>query len=608
MTTRTTRRAFVGWLAAAAAQSFGRHAGAATGAGAQAAGDAGAVARLRSLIAASDAAELRLDPVPRTEAARGPGDPVFVDPLSEQWYAAAQANAERDLADLGAIDRSALPPVEAIAYDVFAFRAHRELDRFRSGYWSIRRRTPLNASFGLHLELPDYVSGAGAQFVTSADYDAGIERLNGFAGYLGSVIARCRDGVATGYVQPRRIVEQVIGQCDAMLALAPDQTPFFAAVTRMPPSFDSPTRARLEHGYRATIAKNVLPGYARLRDYLKSDYLSRATDAPGLWAMRDGAQVYANELAWHTTTTRSPDELHALGLAEVARIREGMESARRAVGFAGDLTAFFEYVRQDPKFYFTKPEDLLAKFREIEARIWRGIPALFARSPKAPFEVRPLPAIGGQRGTGYYRPGPPDGVSPGVLYFNMAMLPTRPIPTLETLTLHEGIPGHHFQGMLVREDASLPEILRFGNVTAYIEGWGLYAESLGPELGMFVDPYQLFGHHDMNMLRAVRLVVDTGMHAMRWTRQQAIDYMLANTSMAPRDVAVEIDRYISYPGQACAYKSGEKKIRELRVRAEQRLGAAFDVREFHGIILDTGAMPLTVLEQKVDRWLASKRA
>jgi uncharacterized protein (DUF885 family) len=241
-------------------------------------------------------------------------------------------------------------------------------------------------------------------------------------------------------------------------------------------------------------------------------------------------------------------------------------------------------------------------FVEIEQRIWAGMPRLFARKPQAPFEVRALPAIGGQRGTGYYRPGPPDGKSPGVLWFNMAMLGTRPIPTLETLTLHEGIPGHHYQITLALEDDTLPDNLRYGSPTAYAEGWGLYSESLGPELGLFTDPYQLFGHLDMEMLRAARLVVDTGMHAQRWTRQQAIDYMLANTSMAKHDVEVEIDRYIAWPGQACAYKTGELRIRALRDEAARRQGNAFDVKAFHEQVLDTGGLPLAVLERKVRSW------
>ncbi|MEX6725815.1 DUF885 domain-containing protein [Parapedomonas caeni] len=272
--------------------------------------------------------------------------------------------------------------------------------------------------------------------------------------------------------------------------------------------------------------------------------------------------------------------------------------------FSGDLKALFDFVRTDPQFYCKTPEELLARFTAIEARIWPGIPALFRRRPRAPFRVAPLPALGEQRGTGYYRPGPPDGQTPGTLYFNMAMLNTRPIPTLETLTLHEGIPGHHFQLTLARENAALPDLLRFGTGTAYTEGWGLYAESLGRDLGLFTDPWQWFGHLDMEMLRAVRMVVDTGIHARQWTRQQAIDYMLANTSMAPRDVAVEIDRYIACPGQACAYKVGELTFKRLRAEAKASLGSRFDIRDYHAKVLDTGILPMAVLEAKISDWIA----
>ena len=297
--------------------------------------------------------------------------------------------------------------------------------------------------------------------------------------------------------------------------------------------------------------------------------------------------------------------IHALGVAEVARIRDEFERVRQQLGWTGDLKSLFEHVRTDPVFYCKSEAELLARFAEIESRIWPAIPRLFHRRPSAPFKVAPLPALGGQRGTGYYRAGPPDGVSPGILFFNMAMLDTRPIPTLETLTLHEGIPGHHFQINLVNEDKALPEVLKQGGSTAYSEGWGLYAESLGKELGLFRDPWQWFGHLDMEMLRAVRLVVDTGIHALGWSRQRAIDYMLDNTSMAARDVAVEIDRYIAQPGQACAYKIGELTFARLRREAAAALGPRFDVRDFHEVCLDTGALPLAVLEAKVKAWAAA---
>lgn len=553
--------------------------------------------RLRELIAASDAAANALDPLPRSRPAAGA--PAFVDPLGDAALEAALGNAQRDLGGLAGIARANLSPVERVAADVLEYNANRQLERHRAGLDEVLRRVPLDPTGGLHVELPDYVSGAGAPFETVADYELGLERLHGFTDYLGSLVRRLTEGLDLGYRQPQVVVAKVIDQVRAMLVLPVDESPFLAATRRFPEAFGPDVRKHLADDYRRLVESKVLPGYRHLGRYLESDYLPRALEAPGRWALKDGLRLYHDELQAHTTVTVTADELHATGLEEVKGYRERMDETRSRVGFEGDLPAFFEFIRSDPRFYYTRPDDLLARFREIEQQIWNGIPRLFARRPQAPFEVRPLPALGGQRGTGYYRPGPPDGRTPGILWFNMAMLGTRPIPTLETLTLHEGIPGHHFQITLAREDATLPDNLRFGGLTAYSEGWALYAESLGRDLGLFTDPYQWFGHLDMGMLRAVRLVVDTGLHARAWSRQQAIDYMLANTSMARRDVEVEIDRYISWPGQACAYKTGELRIRALRDEVAGRQGTAFDVRVFHGLVLDTGALPLTVLERKV---------
>jgi len=569
-----------------------------------AAGGRDASARLRTLLEASETAEAALDPIAETRKGGKIDGPVFVDPYSDFYAATLKADKTRELAALQGIDRAALPPVDRIAYDVFDYKTRQTLRLFETDLSEVQRKAPLNPSFGLQVELPDFVSAGGpAPFTDVADYEAGLKRLEGFAAYLDNTVVQLKRGLAGGYAQPKIIVANVLAQVDAMLKVPLEDSPFYAAVTRMPDSIPAADRVRLTVAYRQMIADRVYPGYAGWQSYLRDTYLASATDAPGRWAMKDGDALYAWELARHTTTTRAADDIHTLGLAEVARIRGEMEAVRQKVGFRGDLKAFFEHVRTDPQYYYTRPEDLLARFKAIEAKIWPGIPKLFHDRPKAPFEVRPLPALGDQRGTGYYRPGPPDGKSPGVLFFNMSMLNTRPIPTLETLTLHEGIPGHHFQITLARENESLPPLLRYGAATAFTEGWGLYAESLGPELGMFTDPMQWFGHLDMEMLRAVRLVVDTGIHAKRWGRQQAIDYMLDNTSMAPRDVAVEIDRYIAYPGQACAYKIGELKFRELRDRATSALGGKFDVRDYHHQAIGTGALPMAVLEAKVDGWI-----
>ncbi|TKD50749.1 DUF885 domain-containing protein [Sphingomonas baiyangensis] len=564
-----------------------------------------AAARLRQLLAASEAADLALDPIGdlRKGGDTAPGAPLFVNPLSDGYAARLEANKRADARALAAIPRDALTATDAIAYDVFAYKTAQQLELFDSGLFAVQRKAPLNPSFGMHVEFPDFMSSGAAPFATVKDYEDNLVRLKGFAGHLAMIVTRLRQGVADGYVQPRIIAENVLKQTDAMLAVPLAESPFLAGVRKFPDAVGAADRARLTAAYEAMVRGPVLGGYRTLGDYLRTTYLPLASATPGRAAMKDGARLYAWELARHTTTRRSADDIHALGLKEVAGILAQMEQVRETTGFDGDLKAFFEHVRTDPKYYYTKQEDLIARFEAIEAKIWPAIPKLFHSRPKAPFEVRPLPALGDQRGTGYYRAGPPDGVSPGILFFNMSMLNTRPIPTLETLTLHEGIPGHHFQITMVREDESLPPILRYGSATAYSEGWGLYAESLGPELGMFTDPMQLFGHLDMEMLRAVRLVVDTGIHAKGWERQKAIDYMLANTSMAPRDVAVEIDRYIAYPGQACAYKIGELKFRELREAAQAKLGSRFDVRDYHEQALSTGALPMDVLDAKIRRWI-----
>ncbi len=569
------------------------------------AAEAGAGAALRVLLAESAQAERSTDPLDAVRA-KGVDASRFTDPLSDAYRDQRLAAKRRDAAGLQRIRRSDLTEVDQLAYDVFLYRTEAAIEEITSGLFDIGRMTHLDPSFGLQVTFPDAASGAGAPFRTAEDYAAGLERMRWFAGYLHNAMGQSAEGLRRGYVQPRIIVRNVLAEVDAMLALAPEATPFYKPVLDMPASIPPAEREGLARAYRRVISEAVLPGYAEWKRYLSEVYLPAAREAPGLWAQKDGARIYAAALARHTTTRLTAEEIHTTGLAEVSRIRSEMEEVRRDLRFDGDLQAFFAHVRTDPHFYFTRPEDLLARFASILERIWLGMPRLFNRRPKAPFEVRALPALGETRGTGYYALGPADGSGPGVLYFNMSMLNTRPIPTLETLTLHEGVPGHHFQGSLAQENTRLPDMLRFSaDFTAYVEGWGLYSESLGKELGLFTDPYQWFGHLDFEMLRAVRLVVDTGLHAQGWSRDRAIGYMTDNTSMAARDIAVEIDRYIADPGQATAYKVGELRLQALRRRATERLGARFDIRRFHDQVLMTGALPLDLLEARIDRWIAA---
>ncbi len=562
-------------------------------------------AALRQLLARSARADAALDPTAARR--RGKADARgFVDPLSDAYGQGLLSARRSDMAGLAAIDRARLSLVDQIAYDTMRFQAADVLANFDSGVFEIKRMTPLAPSDGLQVTFPDFIAGGGAPFRTREDYQDGLAQLGAFAGYLRDAVVRLEEGRARGYLQPRIVVQNTLAEVDVMLAASPQDTPFFQPLKAQPSTLPPAELARFQAAYLQVISREVLPGYQLWKTYLSQTYLPLAREAPGLWAMKDGAKVYASALRHHTTTDLQADAIHRLGLSEVARIRAEMEAVHTRIGYPGDLHAFFEHVRADPGFYYTRPDDLLARFKAIEARIWAAMPRLFDRRPKAAWEVRPLPALGAARGTGYNQLGPADGHSPGVLYFNMSMLSTRPIPTLETLTLHEGIPGHHYQGSLAQENTALPDILRFGQdeFTAYAEGWALYAESLGPELGLFTDPYQWFGHLDFEMLRAVRMVVDTGLHAQGWSRERAIAYMSANTSMAAHDVAVEIDRYIAIPGQATAYKVGELKIAELRARATRRLGGRFDIRRFHDQVLMTGTLPLGVLEAKIDGWIA----
>ena len=560
---------------------------------------------LRALLAESARSERSIDPLDAVRA-KGVDAARFTDPLSDAYRDQRLAAKQRDARGLAAIDRNALSDTDRLAYDVFRYRTDAAIEEITSGLFDIGRMTNLDPSFGLQVSFPDAASGAGAPLRTVADHEAGLSRMHWFAGYMKNAMDQLAQGLARGYVQPRIVVLNVLAEVDAMLALAPEATPFYKPVLDLPASFPAAERTRLAAAYRKVIVDEVLPGYARWKQYLTTTYLPAAREQPGLCAQKDGARMYAAALARHTTTRLTADEIHALGLSEVARIRGEMEAVRTELKFDGDLHALFAHVRTDRSFYFTRPQDLLDRFASILERIWIGMPRLFSRRPKAPFEVRALPSLGETRGTGYYALGPADGSGPGVLYFNMSMLDTRPIPTLETLTLHEGVPGHHFQGSLAQENTALPDMLRFGSdFTAYVEGWGLYSESLGKELGLFTDPWQWFGHLDFEMLRAVRLVVDTGMHARGWSRERAIAFMTDNTSMAARDIVVEIDRYIADPGQATAYKVGELRLQALRRRATERLGARFDIRRFHDQVLMTGALPLDILEARIDAWIAA---
>ena len=573
------------------------------------AGDPAAEAALTALLADSREAQLSRAPL---EALLS-GDKRFADrfgePLSDATLAAEYAEKTEQYERLKDIDRNALGPVERIAYDVFSYQLRHDLKAHEAGLRLIQTLSPLDAFYGAQASYGDIASGqGGVAFESVKDYEDGLARLGGFARHMRRVVDKLRDGLDQGYVQPRVTVETVLRQVDEMLALDVEETPFYRPVLDMPAAITEADRIRLANAYRAAIEEEVRPAYLLWRDYLKNDYMAAARNDPGLGGMKDGRALYDWLVAGHTTTTLSAEEIHAIGLAEVARIETEMKTVMAKTGYEGTLQDFFVYLRTDPSFVFDEPEGFFNAFDELDAYVRTRMDELFHYMQKAPFDSRPLPALGSTRGSGYYRPGPPDASAPGVLYVNVTDMRSRPIWQTESLFLHEAIPGHHYQISLAQEDETLPEFLRFGRYTGYIEGWGLYAESLGGELGLYTDPYQLFGHLDWEMLRAVRLVVDSGIHAKGWTRRQAIDFFLAHSAFAEKDAASEVDRYISMPGQALAYKIGQMEIAELREKSAAVLGDAFDIRDFHHEILNAGPLPLSILEAKIEDWIEYTKA
>ena len=533
----------------------------------------------------------------------------FGDYLSDAAIAASIAAARTDLAALNAIDRSKLSRADKVSYDVFKFQTE---DNLRGSTPELIAATvvrPIDHFQGFHTFFPDLSSGQGvAPFKTLTDYENNLKRIDGFVATLDAAIVRFKQGEASGVTQPVLVVDNVIGQLDTLIAQGVDNSPFMGPTKKYPAGIGAADQARLTAAYTSAVRDKIDPAYTRLRDYLKNQYRPHARTSVGLGQMKGGPALYAYMVRSTTTTDMTPAQIHALGLSEVARIRSGMEAIKRKVGFQGTLAQFFVHVREDKHFQPPSAQAFGDDFRRVKAKTETALPRLFNLVPKGGLEIRPVPDyIAKNQAGAYYQGGTPDGSRPGVFYYNTYDLPSRQTFTEETLFLHEGEPGHHFQISLAQEDAGLPAFQRFGGNTAYVEGWALYAESLGEELGLYTDPYQKFGNLTDEMLRAMRLVVDTGIHAQGWSRDKAIAYMLDNSAMGRTDATAEVERYIAIPSQALAYKVGQLTIRRLRTKAEHALGPKFDVRAFHARVLEDGALPMAVLEKKVDDWIAATR-
>jgi len=545
--------------------------------------------------------QLELSPMNATAI----GDTRYDDRLDESTspgFREKQLSIERAYLDRARrIDVARLTPASRITYDIFATEREQALagQKFHEEY------LPLNQMAGLPMDLVVYGSGSGPQsFKTAADYQHFLDRMRQFPRWVDGAIAQMRTGMSLGITLPRPAVAKVVPQLRDIATPTPEASIFWGPIASMPASMPAAERQRLSQAYAAALSNEVLPAYTRLADFMERDYLPAARTTVGWSDLPDGAAWYRWRIRSATTMDMPPEQIHELGLREVARIRAEMLSVKEQVGFKGDLDAFFKHLEDDPQFYFTSEQELLDAYRDVKRRIDALLPKLFSDFPKANYEIRPVEPFraASAAGASYQSPSA-DGTRPGIFYINTHNLRAQPRFGIETLSLHEAAPGHHFQIAIQQELTDLPRFRRFNNYVSYAEGWALYAESLGKELGVFTDPYQWYGRLSDEMLRAMRLVVDTGLHSKGWTREQSIRYMLDNSSMAESDVTAEVERYIVWPGQALGYKLGQIHITELRARAEAALGPAFDVRQFHSQVLRDGAIPMDVLTAKIDRWI-----
>lgn len=565
---------------------------------------------LEQLFKEADEANLRLNPV----SAMARGDSRYNhrlgDYLSDAYNAEVLRTKQQQLARLASIDRAALSQANAIYYDVFKYETEQAIRFASEPLASITDQLAIEHFFGIHNFFPDLSSGQSiAPYASVKDYEDGLRRMDDFVAIMDRAIHRMQEGIAAGHVQPQVVVDNVIAQLDVILKQGVENSPYYMPIRNLPEGFSAKDKERLTQAYREKISNGVLPVYQRMKSFMETEYKPKARRVPGLIGMKDGPLLYAALVQQHTTTTMTPKEIHEIGLSEVARITREMEAIRKEVGFKGTLKQFFEHLRTDPQFKFKSKEDLIASYNAIRSRVDAGLPRLFSRTVETPFEIRPIPDFIEKNSAGaYYMSGSLAADRPGVFYVNTYDLPARTTPGMESLFLHEAIPGHHYQISLAQETPSIPDFLRFGGNNAYAEGWGLYAETLGRELGLLTDPYQRFGKLDAEMMRAMRLVVDTGLHAKGWTRDDAIKYMMDNSAMSRTDATAEVERYIAIPGQALAYKIGQLTLSRLRAEAEKELGSRFDVRAFHDQVLNTGALPLSVLEAKIRNWIAVQKA
>src|ERR1051326_2275876 len=510
-----------------------------------------------------------------------------------------QRKAELD--ELKQIDRSKLPDDEMVNYDMF----QRQLDESIEGYELGDYQMPINADSGFHSgfsRLPQEMPLA-----TVKDYENYISRLHQWPRYVHEQIELMREGIKRGFTVPRATLTGYDKTMSAHVVDDVTKSVFWKPFEKFPSTVPEDARERLREEGRKAVMEAAVPGYRDLLTFFDNEYLPNPRTTLGAYDLPNGRAYYQYKIREFTTTNLTPEQIHEIGLKEVDRISAEMNEVMKQTGFQGDMPAFLHFLRTDPQFYAKTPYELLARASFIAKKIDGKLPSLFGKLPRLPYTVEPVPADIAPKYTSGRYVGPPEGSTrPGIYWVNTYALESRPLYNLEALTLHEAVPGHHLQVSLSREVPNVPNFRRFTYISAFGEGWGLYCEWLGLEAGFYTDPYSNFGRLTYEMWRSCRLVVDTGIHAKGWTRQQAIDYMAPRTALPLHEVETEGDSYISWPGRALAYKLGELKIKEPRARAEKALGTRFDLRAFHDTVLGSGSVPLDVLEKNVDRWIAAQ--
>ena len=509
-----------------------------------------------------------------------------------------QTLVKKYLAELQTYDRNALDDDQKMSYDMMLWDLQLDLEgaNFHNEW------LPISQFEGIHLSLPQLGNGEGAQpFKTTADYDNWLKRIAHFPAYADTLIANMRIGMAKGYVLPTTLATKILPQLESVVSKDVTKSIFWGAIKNLPKTFSESDKQKYTASYKIMVERDINAPYQKIYDFIKNEYIGKCRATSGLSAVPTGSDRYKFLAKLWTTTDISPDEIFARGEKEVARIRTEMEKVKTQVGFKGDLKAFFKYVNDAPQLHpFKTPEAVLANFEAIHQRMEPKLKELFGTTPKTKFEIRRTEAFREASASAEYMQADAEGTRPGVFYVPVPDAKSYNTFQDEALFLHEAIPGHHYQMSTQQENTELPKFRRFSWYGAYGEGWALYTESLGTELGLYTDPYQYFGRLGMEMHRAIRLVVDVGMHTKGWTREQAIQYSMDNEAETEANITAEIERYMAIPGQALSYKIGQMKIAELRAKATEKMGAKFDIKEFHHTVPKYGCMPLNILEQKVD--------